>query len=126
LGSRIGPFALRAGRVKDKLLDSFLGIELAVDGGQGAEKLIGDVSEDRGFARGDAILGEKEKQASKEVVDGDCGAKFSEIGGERCGGIGRLLPIFGEAGVAGAEGRVDGGRKEPTTLAIGEAMGAAS
>src|SRR3989304_1805853 len=59
-----------------------------LDGGEGVEKLVGDVGEDGGTAGGDAILSEEEQKAGEEVVDGSGGFEFIEAAGESGGKIG--------------------------------------
>jgi len=76
--------AFGTGHIEDDLgrrIGIFLGVELAVDSGEGAKELVGDVGEDGGTARGDFIFGEEEKEAGEEFIDGDSGAEFPEIGG---------------------------------------------
>jgi len=101
-------------------------VELAVDCGEGAEELIGDVGEDGGAARGDFLLGEKEEKAGEEVVDGDGGTELLEIGGEGGGGVSGFPLVLDTSGVSGAVGGVHVGGEEAATHAIGVAMGAAS
>jgi len=51
------------------LVGIFFGIEFAVDGGEGAEELIGDVSEDGGTTGRDFVFGEeKERRARKSLM----------------------------------------------------------
>jgi hypothetical protein len=60
-----------AGHVADDLdggVGIFLGMELAIDGGEGAEQLVGDVGEYGGAAGGDFVLGEEEEQAREELL----------------------------------------------------------
>ena len=93
-----------------------------VHGGEGAKELVGDVGQDGGAARGDAILGEKEEKAGEEVVDRGRGFEFTQAGGESGGEIGRLALIFGEFGVAGTEARISVSGGQAAALAIGEAL----
>jgi hypothetical protein len=119
--------AFGAGHVEDDLGRSvgiFLGIELAVDRGKSAEELVGDIGEDGGATGRDFVFREEEKKAGEEGVDGDGGTEFRKVGGE--GRDRGLVLIFGEAGVAGAEGGVDIGGGEAAAPAIGEAIGATS
>src|SRR6266478_1519488 len=81
-------FRLGNGHVADdlgRLVGIFFGIEFAVDGGEGAEELIGDVREDGGTTGRDFVFGEEKEKAGEEVVDGDGGAEFLEVGGEEAG-----------------------------------------
>jgi hypothetical protein len=61
-------------------------LELAVHGGDGAEKQIADVGEDGGTARRDTILREKEQEFGENVVDiggrGELGGFAGESGAE--------------------------------------------
>jgi len=43
--------------------------EFLLDSREGAEELVGYVSEDGGAARGDAVLGEMDEERGKEVID---------------------------------------------------------
>ena len=57
-----------AGHVDDDLdrgVGILLGIELAIDGGQGTEELIRDVGEYGGAAGGDFVVGEEEEQGAR-------------------------------------------------------------
>src|ERR1700732_3843152 len=71
-GQRVRLYAaIRAWGVKDDLdrrVGILLGIEFAVDGGEGAEKLIGDVGEDGGATGRDLVFGEEKKEAGEEAV----------------------------------------------------------
>jgi len=108
------------------LVGIFFGIEFAVDGGEGAEELIGDVREDGGTTGRDFVFGEEKEKAGEEVVDGDGGAEFLEVGGEEGGSVGGLALVIGETGVTRAEGGVEVGAGEAAALAVGETIGAAS
>ncbi len=103
----------------------FFGVEFAVDRGEGAEQLIGDVSEDGGTTGRDSVFGEEKEKAGEEVVDGDGGAEFLEVGGEGGGGVGGLALVLDAGGVIGAERRVRVEGEKAATHAVGEAMGAA-
>jgi hypothetical protein len=67
-----------------------LGGDFSVDSGKGVKELVGDVGEDGGAARGDAISGEKQQKAGKEVVDVRGGGEFREAVGEAGGQVGGL------------------------------------
>src|SRR5260370_38876135 len=101
-------FRLGTGHVGDdlgRLVGIFFGIEFAVDGGEGAEELIGDVSEDGGTTGRDFVFGEEKEKAGEEVVDGDGGAEFLEVGGEEGGSVGGVRLVFREAwGCSGGRG----------------------
>ena len=87
--------------------------------------MVGDIGEDGGAAGRDLVFGEEKKKAGEEVVDGEGGTEFPEVGGERgCGG--RLALIFREAGVAWAKSGVDVGSEKAAAPAVGETVGAAS
>jgi len=64
--------ALGAREVEDELLRLIETIELAFDGGEGAEKGLAEIGQDGGTARGDAVLDEKH---------GDLGEKGMDAGG---------------------------------------------
>jgi hypothetical protein len=120
--------ALRVAHIADDLnwlVGIFLGVEFAIDGGEGAEELIGDVREDGGAAWGNFVFSEEEKKASEEIVDGDGRAEFLEIGDEDGGGCSGLLLILRELAMSETVGGVKCGGIEATTLAIGETMVAA-
>ena len=117
------------GHVEDDLYGlvfARLGVELVVDGGKGAEELVGDVGERGGAACGDFIFGEEEKKASEEFVDGDSGAELLEVGGEDGGSFRGVLLILGELGVGGAVHGIEVTDVEAATLAVGETMCATS
>src|SRR4029077_20324195 len=64
----------------------FLRIELAVDGGEGTEELVGDVGEDGGTACGDPGLDHEDEELGKELIDLAGGPEVveldQEVGGE--------------------------------------------
>ena len=95
--------------------------------GDGAEKLVGDIGEDGGAARRDAILAEQEKQAGQEFVDRLGGGEFGEAGSEVGARIGviRIGLILRQVGVAGTELRTFVGDWETAALAAGKGMAAA-
>jgi hypothetical protein len=78
-------------------------VEFVLDGGEGAQKLVGDVSENGGTARGYAVLRKLEEETGEEVIDGDGGLEFGEIGGEDGGQIRSFALVLGKLGVAGTE-----------------------
>jgi len=51
------------------------------DGAVGVWELVGDVGRDGGAARGDAALGEEDKEPGEELVDVDGGVEFGKLGG---------------------------------------------
>ena len=123
------PVTIRTGHVKNDLhgfVFAGLGIELGVDCRKSAKELVGNVGENGGFASGDAISREKKKQAREEIIYGNRGAEFVEIGGEDSSGLSRLALILWEGGVAGAERGIEVGCKQAAAPAIGEVMGAAN
>jgi hypothetical protein len=83
-----------------RLVGIFFGVEFAVDGGEGMEELIGDVSEDGGTTGRDFVFGEEKEKAGKEVVDGDGGAEFLEVSSEGGGGVGGLALVLDAVGVS--------------------------
>ena len=97
-----------------------------IDGGEGAEELVGDVGEHGGAARGNSIFGEEEKEAGEEFVDGNGGAEFLEVGGEDGGSFRGVLLILWELGVDGAVRGIKGSDVEAATLTVGETMRATS
>jgi hypothetical protein len=130
VGSGIGVLSRSGtGHVKDDLAGlvlAGLGVELGVDDGKSAEELVSDVGEDGGLTWGDAILGEKQKEASEKFVDGNGRAEFLEVGGEGGGGFGGFNLILGAPGVARTEAGVDVRGRQAATPAVGKAMCAAS
>jgi hypothetical protein len=48
--------------------------------GVGVEELVGDVSEDRGAARGDAAFGDQSEEAGEKLAEIDGGREFGELG----------------------------------------------
>ena len=99
--------SLVRGDVPDDSDGTFLGVVVlgfSLYGGDGAEKLIGDVSENGGAARGDAVLCEEEQEAGEEIVDGSGGCEFAETCCEGGGEIGGRAAILVELGVAVTEG----------------------
>ena len=64
--------------------DLFLELEkvFAVDGAVGVEELVGDVTQDRGAARGDAALGNKDQELGEKLVDVDGRVELGEFGEE--------------------------------------------
>src|ERR1700686_1066252 len=87
----------------------FVAMFFLIDGGEGAEELVGDVGEDGGAASGDFVLGEEEEQAGEEVVDLDGGGEVGKVGGEGGSDFGGVGLPGGERGVGGAEVGVHGG-----------------
>lgn len=64
--------------------------EFLFDGGEGAEKQAGDIGDDGGAARGDAVLGEEDEELGEDLVDVGGGGKLAEIAGEVGGEVGRV------------------------------------
>jgi hypothetical protein len=125
----LGSVTVWAGHVEDDFNGIVLigfGVELAVDRGQSAQELVGDIGEDGGATWRNFLFGEKEEKAAEEVVDGDGGTEFPQIGGERGGSVGGFDLVLGEAGMDGAEDGVDVGGREPAVAAVGETMRTAS
>jgi hypothetical protein len=89
-----------------------------LDGRDGAEKLIRDVGEDGGAARGNPVVRESDEQAGEEIVDGLGGFELGEIGGKGDGqirfGAMQFGMIHAEAGTRA--------RNNQATAAVGEAM----
>lgn len=96
----------------------------ALDGGESAEKLIGDVGENSGTASGNAVLSLEDDEPGEKVVDAieavEVFGIFDEFGSE----VGRLH-IFGKSGVTSAETGIVVGDEFAAASAIGEAMLAA-
>jgi hypothetical protein len=93
----------------------------ALDGGESAEELIGDVGENGGTAGGGAVLSLEDDEPCEEIVDAIETVKivgiFDEFGSE----VGRLH-IFGKSGVTRAETGIGMGDEFAAARAIGEAM----
>ena len=96
----------------------------ALDGGESAEELIGDVGENGGTASGDAILNLEDDEPGEEVVDAieavEVFGILDEFGSEVGG-----LHIFGKSGVTSAETWIGVRDEFAAARAIGEAMLAA-
>jgi len=62
--------------------DLFLELEedFAVDGAVGMEKLVGDVGQDGGAARGHAALGNEDEEPGEELVDVDGRVELGKFG----------------------------------------------
>jgi hypothetical protein len=101
---------LGARTLKDNL--RLLGRLHALDGGESAEELIGDIGENGGAASGDAVLSLEDIE-----VFGILNEFGSEVGG---------LHIFGKSGVTSTEARIGVGDEFAAASAIGEAMLAAA
>jgi hypothetical protein len=84
------------------------GAEFVLDGGDGAEFEVGDVSEDGGSAGGDAVLDQKEGEFGEKIVDLDSGTEVERLVAEGSGKIGIDELGFEAGGVAEAEGGVLG------------------
>jgi hypothetical protein len=97
-------------------------MEFAVDCGKSAEELIGDIGEDGGTARRDFVFGEEKEKAGEEIVDGDGGAEFLEVGSEGGSGVGRFPLVLDEASVIGAVRGVGVEGEKAATHAVGEMM----
>ena len=72
-----------------------LAIDLAPDGRERVKELVGDVRQDGGAARGDAVLHDQDQELGKELVDLVGGLEIveleQEVGGEvDVNGLGRL------------------------------------
>jgi hypothetical protein len=118
-----GLVAIRAWHIEDD--SGFLAIFFLGDGGEGAEKLIGDVGEDGGAAGGDFVLREKKEQAREEVIDLGSGGEVVEVSGEGGGDFGGVgLRRRSGLGVLGAE-RLAAEADEAAAHAVGEAIVAA-
>jgi hypothetical protein len=90
---RLGSVADGAGHIHDDV-DVVVGVSLVVvvNGAVGVQELVGNVSQDRGAARGDAALGDEGKKIGEELVDGDGGLEVGEFPDEFGGeidGVGR-------------------------------------
>jgi hypothetical protein len=108
--------------VEDRLRDfgRLFGLH-ALDGGESAEELIGDIGENGGTASGNAILRLEDDELGEEVVDAveaiEVFGIFDEFGSEVGG-----LHIFGKSGVTRAETGIRVGNEFAAASAIGEAM----
>ena len=82
------PRAAQAGHIYDDA-DVAVGVALVVviDGAMGVQELVGDIGQDGSAARGDAALGDKDKEISEELVDGDGGLEVGEFPDEPNGEI---------------------------------------
>src|SRR5712691_3099285 len=114
-----------AGHVDDDLdrgVGILLGIELAFDGGEGTEELIGDVGKYGGAAGGDFVVGEEEEQAREEVVDLGGGGEVVEVGGEGGSDFGGVGQVLGQASVGRTKMGARVGGREAAAAAIGVEM----
>jgi len=114
--------ALVPGNVEDSLRDFGRLFRLhALDGGESAEELIGDVGENGGTASGNAVLCLENDELGEEAVDAieavEVFGVFDEFGSEVSG-----LHIFGKSGVTSAETGIGVGDEFAATSAIGKAM----
>jgi len=91
------------------------GGRLLLDDGDGTEDLVGDVGEDGGASRGDAVLGEEQEQAGEEIVDGGGGGEFFQARGEGGGEVG--FGLSGESGMEAAEFRPGCGDRQAAAAA---------
>ena len=57
-----------------------LAIDFALDSDQRVEELVGDIGEDGGAARGDAVLHYQNKELGEELIDLLCGLEIVELG----------------------------------------------
>jgi hypothetical protein len=116
---------LVARNVEDRLRDFGLLFGLhALDGGESAEELIGDIGENGGTASGDAVLRLQDDEPGEEVVDAIEAVELFRIldkFGSEVGG----LHIFGKSGVKSAKAGISVGDEFAAAGAIGEAMLAA-
>jgi len=96
----------------------------ALDGGESAEELIGDIGENGGTASGNAVLSLENDELGEEVVDAietvELFGIFNEFGSEVSG-----LHIFGKSGVTSAKAGISVGDEFAAASAIREAMLAA-
>ena len=111
--------------VEDRLRDfgRLFGLH-ALDGGESAEELIGDIGENGGTARGDAVLSLENDELGEEVVDAVEAVELFRILNEFGSEVGGLH-IFGKRGVTRAETGIRVGDEFAAASAIGEAMLAA-
>jgi hypothetical protein len=93
----------------------------ALDGGESAQELIGNVGENGGTASGDAVLSLEDDEPGEEIVDAiepvEVLGIFDEFGSEVGG-----LHIFRKSGVPRAETEIGEGEEFAAASAIGEAM----
>jgi hypothetical protein len=71
-----------------------LGMEFAIDGGEGAEKQLAGVGHDSGATGSDLIVGKKFVEFAEGAVDGDGGGEFDGIADEPCGDVGGVAGVF--------------------------------
>jgi hypothetical protein len=93
----------------------------ALDGGESAKELIGDIGKNGGTASGDAVLNLEDDEPGEEVIDAieaiEIFGILEEFGGEVGG-----LRILGKSGVTRAETGIGVGDEFAAAGAIGEAM----
>jgi hypothetical protein len=117
---------LKAGRVGILELEEVF----AVDGAVGVEKLVGDVGQDRGTARGNATFGDENEEPGEKLVDVDGGVELGELGEELRreveGVIWRLLKADADGGtrreVLKAKTKMGSGGELAAAFAVGETV----
>jgi hypothetical protein len=93
-----------AGEIAEVDLDNLvLGMEFALDGGEGAEEEVAGIGHDGGAARWDAVFGLEMKEAGDELVDGDGGLKFGETRDKFGGEVRSFVAFVATAGMVEAE-----------------------
>jgi hypothetical protein len=98
-----------------------LAIGLALDGYERVQELIGDVGQDGGAARGDAVLHDEDKEPGEELIDLLGGLEIVELDQEIGGqvNVDRLGMLDLQRGMTKAEAGAQG--TEPAaTAACGE------
>ena len=92
----VGIAAVGARSVEDKMLG------LVVLGWDATEKEVADVGDDRGPARGDAILGGEDEEAREDVINVVVGLKFGHLTDEGGAEVGEFA-LLEFAGMVAAE-----------------------
>jgi len=105
-----------------------LAIDFALDSYERVKELVGDVGQDGGTARGDAVLDDQDEELGEELVDLVCGLEIveldQEIGGEvDVDGLRRMDLQCGmtkaEAGAQGTQAAAPAAGSEMGALCVG-------
>ena len=99
-GARFG-----AGEGEDDLGLVGDGVDFAVDGGDAAEELIGEVADNGGAAGGDFVFDQEADEGGDEVVEMAGGGEVVELGAEVLGDVDVFGLVGREQVMLGAEGR---------------------
>jgi hypothetical protein len=97
---------------------------LVARGGDAAEEKVADAGDDRGAARGDAILGGEDEESREDAIDVVVGLKFGHITDEGGAEVSKFA-LLKFAGMVGAEAGAEIGDGEAAAAARGKTVLAA-